>query len=46
MEQAIRRMTVMPAVKFGLKDLGVIRTGAYADPSTFRSCRDSGYRNV
>jgi N-acyl-D-aspartate/D-glutamate deacylase len=31
MEEAIHRMTGMAAAKFGLKDRGVIRTGAYAD---------------
>ncbi len=29
--EAIRKMTTMPAKKFGVKDRGVIREGAYAD---------------
>ena len=31
MEDAVHRMTAMPAQKFGLADRGVLRLGAYAD---------------
>jgi N-acyl-D-aspartate/D-glutamate deacylase len=35
MEQAIHRMTGMPAAKFRLKDRGIIRDGAFADLVVF-----------
>jgi N-acyl-D-amino-acid deacylase len=31
LEEAVRRMTALSAAQFGLKDRGVLRTGAYAD---------------
>jgi N-acyl-D-amino-acid deacylase len=31
LEEAVRRMTALPAAQFGLKDRGGLRVGAYAD---------------
>jgi N-acyl-D-amino-acid deacylase len=31
LEEAVRRMTALPAAQFGLKDRGTLRAGAYAD---------------
>ena len=31
LEEAVRRMTALPAAQFGLKDRGILRAGAFAD---------------
>ncbi len=38
-EQAIYRMTAMPAAKFGLADRGVVRAGAFADLVLFDAAK-------
>jgi N-acyl-D-amino-acid deacylase len=35
LEEAVRRMTALPATQFGLKDRGLLRQGAYADVVLF-----------
>ena len=35
-EEAVRRMTSVPAARFGIRDRGVVRAGAYADLAIWR----------
>jgi len=35
-EEAVRRMTSVPAARFGIRDRGVVKSGAYADLAVWR----------
>ena len=46
LEEAVRRLTSLPAANLGLRDRGALRAGHYADVLLFRSRRDRRPRHL